>query len=1060
MGLKGDLSTFSLAEVFQLIASSAKEGTLEVSDEESRKVIYFSKNGIKLLSSGKRKGLPLGELLLRAGVITQAQLNQALEHQKKTSLRLGEILRAFGFIKEDDIQRAVRSQIEEEIYDLFTWQKASFEFKEGSPPAELLDPENPVTALNLDANALVFEAARRIDEWELIRKHIPHTFIIFAQTEQAESVQHRTDTTQAARVVLPLVNGLRTVEEIVRDSHLGNLEASKAVYALLTEGVIREVTFNELKENARLRLAHKDYPQAYLLYQQAITLNQVQGNPEDLSLQENMAEVLEGLERTSEAAGVYQALGDLLNKNGEVEKAIIAYQKAAHYLPEDAGLAEKFLDLYFGKKDATKIIETGKHLLKLYQGQKDLAKAKALTEQLVLRCPSELDFELRTYIAKVYYELGDYIRSREEIQVAIHQVGSRKIQDLMAAYEEILRVEPHHADARYQLDLLKAEQERRQRRKRLLVGLISAGVVLLVIIIIGIRYELNARSELARLNTEISQLLTNHNHQEAREKCQKFSYPLTIFNRGALNQLKVKINSEEKTYQEAQQRLASETLAQMEKTYQTLRTQEETTVNLRELLSPYQDLLTRAEAKGKDYQNLANEIRRRMDYINNYLKEADALAQTAQALDKNNQMEESYRTIVKLIRNYPKSPAALAAKLPVQITSEPAGVNISVDGQPQGITPLKIYLSLDSLRSLQVKPTVTIALNKRGFKPYTAAIKPTEHPSFNFILEKNVRWTFSTAGIIENKGVVSENTFYITSRGGYLYALDVESGDLRWQVRSERGADFTTSPLILRDLIILGTSDGYLYTISANSRRKVWEYKICETVTTPLVVSSDGSIIYLGGSDKNAYAVEISSGKILWSFPVGARISAGIIFNQDSLYLVNEEGTLYCLNRGTGSLSWKTSIDDTVRTTPLLVNDFIYVSGLNRVVYAVNLTEKQVKWRAKTTDQIITTPFFYKNRLYIASEDGILYILDTRKGDWIDKVKTEGITTAVSFLAETGIIYLGKEDGSLYALDTKDNKILWKYKTSGKITATPVSAGELIIIATMSRDRNILAVEQ
>jgi len=37
MGLKGDLSTLALTEVFQLITSSGKEGTLVVHDEKSRR---------------------------------------------------------------------------------------------------------------------------------------------------------------------------------------------------------------------------------------------------------------------------------------------------------------------------------------------------------------------------------------------------------------------------------------------------------------------------------------------------------------------------------------------------------------------------------------------------------------------------------------------------------------------------------------------------------------------------------------------------------------------------------------------------------------------------------------------------------------------------------------------------------------------------------------------------------------------------------------------------------------------------------------------------------------
>ena len=52
----------------------------------------------------------LGEMLLKAGLISQAQLQEALEAQKKNGGKLGFNLVKMGFVKEDDITQLLSDQ--------------------------------------------------------------------------------------------------------------------------------------------------------------------------------------------------------------------------------------------------------------------------------------------------------------------------------------------------------------------------------------------------------------------------------------------------------------------------------------------------------------------------------------------------------------------------------------------------------------------------------------------------------------------------------------------------------------------------------------------------------------------------------------------------------------------------------------------------------------------------------------------------------------------------------------------------------------------------------------
>lgn len=60
----------------------------------------------------------IGEMLLESGLITQAQLDQAMKTKMETSLRFGEILTALGFVSEDEVTQCLADQYGYKVTDL------------------------------------------------------------------------------------------------------------------------------------------------------------------------------------------------------------------------------------------------------------------------------------------------------------------------------------------------------------------------------------------------------------------------------------------------------------------------------------------------------------------------------------------------------------------------------------------------------------------------------------------------------------------------------------------------------------------------------------------------------------------------------------------------------------------------------------------------------------------------------------------------------------------------------------------------------------------------------
>src|SRR5690349_8694736 len=134
MAIEGPLKELGIHDVFQLLDLSRKTGALRVTSElrHNAGTIYFE-DGVIVFATIRSNPHPLGGLLLRTGKITEADLERARDMQQRQGdkRRLGEILVGLGAITARELQRQVRFQIEEVVFEMMSWQEGYFSFSEG-----------------------------------------------------------------------------------------------------------------------------------------------------------------------------------------------------------------------------------------------------------------------------------------------------------------------------------------------------------------------------------------------------------------------------------------------------------------------------------------------------------------------------------------------------------------------------------------------------------------------------------------------------------------------------------------------------------------------------------------------------------------------------------------------------------------------------------------------------------------------------------------------------------------------------------------------------------------
>lgn len=264
MALEGTLRDFSLADIFQLIGLQRKTGVLTLrSKDDTVTVTFLDGKVVGADSLSHRLENRLGHVLIRSNLLTQDQLNRALEIQKETLQRLGFILTHYGIISADALKQAIQMQILQIVYRLFRWKDGDYHFSQETTIEYDRDNVVPITA-----ESILMEGARMIDEWPIIEKRIRSYDMVFRKklTDQeivvvgaedadevnfdgeAAPVKKRKSTasdkiriSSEEKAVYDLVDGTVRVGDIVEASRLSEFDTVKALYELLTRDLVEEV---------------------------------------------------------------------------------------------------------------------------------------------------------------------------------------------------------------------------------------------------------------------------------------------------------------------------------------------------------------------------------------------------------------------------------------------------------------------------------------------------------------------------------------------------------------------------------------------------------------------------------------------------------------------------------------------------------------------------------------------------------------------------------------------------------------------------------------------------
>jgi CheY-like chemotaxis protein len=229
----GDIAAIPLAEILQVLQMQRQTGVLRISNARAAVTISIRQGLVDFVQSrGVAEEFKLGRYFVEKGLLTRDQLHEMV-HTKGGGALLGDRLLDSGRASKEDLDEALSRQSSELIYDVLRWPYGRFSFSR-----EQFRPEAEAARLGLGIAGLVLEGFRRVDEWRLMEGTINFDQVVIVDQMALDSVG-LDQLTRTDQLVLSAVNGMRTVNEVIKESAVSSFDAIKAIYQFLQSRVLR-----------------------------------------------------------------------------------------------------------------------------------------------------------------------------------------------------------------------------------------------------------------------------------------------------------------------------------------------------------------------------------------------------------------------------------------------------------------------------------------------------------------------------------------------------------------------------------------------------------------------------------------------------------------------------------------------------------------------------------------------------------------------------------------------------------------------------------------------------
>ncbi len=227
---KGRLKDMPFLRLLMNFYNSRVTGILRLTNDSEVKIIYLSK-GKPIFAASNSPADRMGTMVLRLNLVTEEQLESALQEVMKTGNRLGTVLVDNGIITAEQLFDLVLKQVSEIIYSVFELEDAEYNF------IDEVHFSNEVITLDLSMWTLMMEGVKRKFSPDKLKELIGSPGTILQKPAQVSDDLSIINGTEGEKVY-SMIDNNKTLNSVISGTGMGELKTIQVLGLLRLLGFI------------------------------------------------------------------------------------------------------------------------------------------------------------------------------------------------------------------------------------------------------------------------------------------------------------------------------------------------------------------------------------------------------------------------------------------------------------------------------------------------------------------------------------------------------------------------------------------------------------------------------------------------------------------------------------------------------------------------------------------------------------------------------------------------------------------------------------------------------
>ncbi|MFO0838698.1 MAG: PQQ-binding-like beta-propeller repeat protein [Phycisphaerae bacterium] len=301
-----------------------------------------------------------------------------------------------------------------------------------------------------------------------------------------------------------------------------------------------------------------------------------------------------------------------------------------------------------------------------------------------------------------------------------------------------------------------------------------------------------------------------------------------------------------------------------------------------------------------------------------------------------------------------------------------------------------------------------------------------------------------------------DEALYVATKDGYVYALDIDTGALRWMHQVTTGGYRVLRPCHVGDRVIFVTAsqstqydrltgepirrtnlrypagsglvgDNGQYFFGSLNRRFYClgvndDFETWKSGTNGSIVSTPalhGEVLYVASDDGGVYSCFTADKRFHWQSATTGANTADLVADERGVYVASRDRSLYLFDQQFGKVVWRARLSGPLTEAPSVTTEVAYqfesLDGLVAINTAVLDVQERVRWKLPRGRALLTV---HENNAYVLSRQESILVVDNVDGNLISEIPAAGFGIPAPRPADA-LIMLGSADGRLFAAKPK-----------------------------------------